>query len=320
MITHAPLADDLLPISLATLPLTSTVGVNVYLKTRPSEPPLLFSAAHNPISRQHFEELMRKGASKLFIHRKDRDLYQQAVRDCWQSLLLDRSLPVIQRLAAAHDLTREALVEQFASRRTESIVQTCQHYAASSVAVLGNDPVTVSQLTYSLHTDHSLATHATNISAYATLLGRELGLAGNELAQLTTGAMLHDMGMLDVDAVILNKPGRLLDCERRLVQGHPGLGLQRVIDRRDLAEGAMMMIYQHHERLNGTGYPVTLSGNEIHPWGRLCSIVDVYAALTCDRPQRQPVLSQTALAVLERGAGIEFDREMVTCWRRIAST
>lgn len=318
MITHSSLADDLLPISLATLPLTSTVGVNVYLKTRPSEPPLLFSAAHNPISRQHFEELMRIGSSKLFIRRKDRDLYQQAVRDCWDTLLLDRSLPVLQRLAAVHDLTRESLIEQFESRHFDSLIKTCQHYGAASVAVLGDDPVTVAEVREGLHHDRSLATHATNVAAYSALLGRRLGFAATDLAQLVTGALLHDLGMLDIEGVVLNKPGRLFDCERRLVQGHPALGLQRVIERNDLVEGTMMMIYQHHERMNGSGYPVGVAGEEIHTWSRVCAIADVFSALTCGRPQRQSVNPQTAAAVLDRGAGSDFDREIVSCWRRIA--
>lgn len=318
MITHSPLADDLLPISLATLPLTSTVGVNVYLKTRPGEPPLLFSAAHNPIRREHFEELMHKGSSKLFIHRNDRDLYQQAVRECWDTLLLDRSLPVLQRLAAVHDLTREALIEQFESKHLESLIQTCQHFAATSVAVLGDDPVTAAEIGDALHHDPSLATHATNAAAYAALLGRRLGFATSELSRIVAGALLHDLGMLEIDSVLLNKPGRLQTCEHRQVQGHPALGLQRVIDRHDLCEGVMMMIYQHHERMNGSGYPVGIDGNEIHAWSRLCSVVDVYSALTSHRPHRQPVNTLTALAVLDRGAGSEFDREMVTCWRRIA--
>lgn len=317
MITRAPQAEELLPISLATLPLTSTVGVNIYLKTRPGEPPLLFSAAHNPIDREHFEELVHRGSDKLFIHRSDRDLYQQAVRECWESLVFDRSLPVLQRLAAVHDMTREALGEQLTLGHTDNIVQTCRHYGVTSIAVMGNDHVDMSKLQHALHHDASAATHAAKVSAYSALLGRALGLADLELGQLATGALLHDIGMLDIASVVVNKPGRLQDCERRAVQGHPGLGLQRVIDRRDLSAGVMMMIYQHHERWNGTGYPVGLSGKEIHPWSRLCSIVDLFAAMTSSRPYRQAANPQTALAVLDRGAGNEFDREMVTCWQRI---
>ena len=317
MITYAPLAEDLLPISLATLPLTSTVGVNVYLKTRPGEPPLLFSAAHNPISRSHFEELILKGSDKLFIHRRDRDLYRQAVKDCWQTLLLDRSLPLLQRLAAVNELTRESMAEKLAVGDTEHIVSTSRQWAASCVAVLGDDEVSLSALADRLHTDCTLATHVANVSLFATLLGRELGYVSQDLEHLAAGALLHDLGMLDVEPIVLNKPGRLQDDERRLIQGHPGLGLQRVIQRCDLPEGSMMMIYQHHERMNGSGYPVGLSGNEIHPWSRLCSIVDVYVALTSHRPQRQALVSPTALAVLDRGTGSEFDQEIVTCWRRL---
>ncbi len=168
-----------------------------------------------------------------------------------------------------------------------------------------------------LRSDHSRVTHALNVFAYTTLLARGLGFSHGELAQLATGALLHDLGMLDVDPLVINKPDRLNDNERRQVQAHPGLGLQRVIDRYDLSAGVMMMIYQHHERLNGSGYPVGIAVDEMHPWSRLCCVAEVYAALTSTRPYRQAIVPQTAIAVLDRGAGIEFDREIVTCWRRM---
>ncbi len=316
MITRAPQAEDLLPISLATLPVTSTVGVNLYLKTRPSEPPLLFSAAHNPITREHFEQLMRTGSTYLFIHRQDRDLYQHAVRQHWQSLLLDTSLPVLQRLAAVYELARESVGDVLATRDIEALVQTCQYYATTSASILGDAAVTAIQLSAVLHHDDQPATRATNVAAYAMLLGRALGLASGELIHLAIGGLLHDLGMQDIDSNLLSKPGRLLECERRVLKSHPALGLQRVLERNDLAEGAIMMIYQHHERCDGSGYPVGLSASEIHPWSRLCAIADVYDALTSGRPYRPAASRETALAILEGGAHTEFDREMVNCWQR----
>jgi len=80
-----------------------------------------------------------------------------------------------------------------------------------------------------------------------------------------------------------------------------------------------MMIYQHHERCNGSGYPVGCDKEEIHPWGRLCAIVDVYEALTSFRPYRPALSTQTALTILQRGFGTEFDEEMLTCWYQLMS-
>ncbi len=315
---QAPQADDLLPISLATLPLTATVGVNVYLLTRPSEPPLLFSAAHIPISREQFEDLMHRGSSKLYIHREDRNLYRQAVQERWESLLEDQSLPTPQRLATVFDMARDSIIEQAAWGDTDGMIRTCQHYGSSCVAALGENPLELSELNRILTRDCSYASHAVNVCAYTILLGRSLGFSRSELEQQATAAMLHDLGMLDIDEAIWTKPDRLEDGERRQINTHPALGLQRLISRSDLSEGALMMIYQHHERWNGTGYPVAVSGDEIHPWSRMCSIVDVYDAMTSQRPHRRAFVPQTALAVLDRGAGTLFDQEMVSCWRHLA--
>ncbi len=109
---------------------------------------------------------------------------------------------------------------------------------------------------------------------------------------------MHDLGKLDIDERILNKPGRLDDNERKIIETHPTLGLNRVAQRDDLSEGEFMMIYQHHERFDGTGYPVGLAGEDTHPWAQICAIVDVFEALTSNRPYRARLSHATALGSL----------------------
>ena len=75
-----------------------------------------------------------------------------------------------------------------------------------------------------------------------------------------------------------------------------------------------MMVYQHHERNDGTGYPVGLRGDDMHPWAKLCAIVDVFEALTSQRPYRTPMTHQKALDVLKRESGSALDPEMLQCW------
>lgn len=78
-----------------------------------------------------------------------------------------------------------------------------------------------------------------------------------------------------------------------------------------------MMVYSHHERMDGKGYPVGMVGAEIHPWAKLLAVVDVFDAITSARPYRMPMILPEALAFLERNAGTHFDREMVTCWNAL---
>ena len=311
------LDDDLLPISLATASLTSSLGINVYLKPGPSEPAILYSAGHIGIGSEQLNDLISDGCSKLYIHSQDREHYQQAMRDNWQELLLNQQLPALNRVAALHDIVRTVLHYEFDHGTTESIVANCQSLGQGSVEALGDDPIVLKDLVRVLSHDYGTFTHSTNVSAYAVLLGRSLGFSSAELAEIATGGLLHDLGKLDIDQQILNKPGKLDEQERRQIEMHPTLGLQRVVERDDLSQGVLMMVYQHHERMNGQGYPVGLSGSQIHPWGRLCAIVDVYEALTSDRPYRQALSTQTALAVLQKGCGTEFDEEMLACWQKL---
>ena len=77
------------------------------------------------------------------------------------------------------------------------------------------------------------------------------------------------------------------------------------------------MAYSHHERLDGRGYPVGLVGKEIHPWARICMIVDVFEALTSERPYRSPMSRRKAIELQQRDAGSAFDTDMLRCWTEI---
>ncbi|MFG0262632.1 MAG: HD-GYP domain-containing protein, partial [Novipirellula sp. JB048] len=134
---------------------------------------------------------------------------------------------------------------------------------------------------------------------------------------ITTGGLLHDLGKLDIDERILNKPGRLDEGEFREVKRHPGLGFRKLAKRTDLTEGQLLMVYQHHERVAGHGYPVGCVGSEIHPWAKICAVVDVFEALTSHRPYRKPLSRIKALEVLEREGSASFDLEVLECWKSI---
>jgi HD-GYP domain-containing protein (c-di-GMP phosphodiesterase class II) len=81
-----------------------------------------------------------------------------------------------------------------------------------------------------------------------------------------------------------------------------------------------MMVYQHHELPSGEGYPVGVADEEIHPWARVCAVVDVFEALTSQRPYRRAFSSETALAVQMRGSGRMFDAEVMKCWQTLVLT
>ena len=81
-----------------------------------------------------------------------------------------------------------------------------------------------------------------------------------------------------------------------------------------------MMIYQHHERLDGKGYPVGVTGEEIHPWARICKVADVFDALTCDRPYRKAGPPQAVLRFMAARVGVDFDEEVFQCFQAMINS
>jgi HD-GYP domain-containing protein (c-di-GMP phosphodiesterase class II) len=166
-----------------------------------------------------------------------------------------------------------------------------------------------------LEHDYYTYTHVTNVCTYCLLLARGIGIHDAEsLREIAAGALLHDVGKRAVPASILNKPGRLTSEEMRIMQRHPTSGFRELVHRDDVTFGQLMMVYQHHERLNGSGYPVQSTGDEIHLWARICAIADVFDALTCYCPYRHPMPSAEVLRLLENGAPDSYDQELVNCW------
>ncbi len=313
----AVISDGLIPISMATLSPTALLGIDIYLRSSANSPAVLFCSEDELPDFDRLTPLVSQGVNKLFIDKGDRGKYQRYLRDHWDDLLADEAAPIANRVAIMSEVMRDVLNEEFGSGNTDSVVAASRQLGSVTCELLNDQAVVTQQLCNVLHHDYATFTHCTNVSMYCVLLARELGFPAEAIEEIAVGGLLHDLGKLQIDERILNKPGRLDEWEFREIKKHPVTGFALMVERDDLSFGQMMMTYQHHERIDGSGYPVGCTGEEIHPWAKLCAIVDVYEALTSNRPYRSPMSPKTALAVLDKGDGIEFDSEMLRCWRHL---
>jgi putative two-component system response regulator len=140
--------------------------------------------------------------------------------------------------------------------------------------------------------------HCERLSGYSVRLGEELGLPEEQLVALRRAGIVHDVGKVAVPETILLKPGRLTAEEFRIVQQHPNLG-ERICAPLKSFRLVLPVIRHHHEKLNGSGYPDGLKGEEIPLTARVLQIVDVYDALTTDRPYKTAFTSVKALEIME---------------------
>ncbi len=153
--------------------------------------------------------------------------------------------------------------------------------------------------------------HCMDSSALAIAFGRYMGLSRAELEDLGIGALLSDVGKMQVPPELLNKPGKLTDKEFALVKKHVEYSVRIMQKSGGLSKTAIATAATHHERFDGSGYPRGLKGREIPVLGRMAAIVDCYDAITSDRPYRRPISANEAVRRLYDWRGSAFQSELV---------
>ena len=164
--------------------------------------------------------------------------------------------------------------------------------------------------------DRETEGHSTRVSRLACLLAEEVGLNGAQLKSLERGALLHDIGKIGISDTILHKPGKLTDEEWKIMRVHPDIGA-RIVEGIPFLQDTMSVIRYHHERWDGSGYPVGLKGKDIPIQARIFAVVDVFDALTSKRSYREKSSPDHALEYLREQANILFDREIVEALARL---
>ncbi|MEC9490753.1 MAG: HD-GYP domain-containing protein [Halanaerobiales bacterium] len=153
--------------------------------------------------------------------------------------------------------------------------------------------------------------HSVNVSVVCIALGKMLGYSKNELFKLGMGGMLHDVGKTLIPEEILNKPGSLTDYEYQVMKNHPELGFNYLQQIESISPLSRIVVYSHHERVDGSGYPRGLKEDEIHEFARVAAIADVFDALTSDRVYRDRWPTYKAAEYIMNHTEELFDYQLV---------
>jgi len=158
--------------------------------------------------------------------------------------------------------------------------------------------------------------HSERVVSFSLRLARELGLDEEQLKSLEFGSLLHDIGKIGVPDAILRKPSPLNEAEWEEMRRHPAHG-QQILGGIEFLEGAARVVAQHHERWDGTGYPLGLRGAQIDLNARIFAVADAFDAITSERVYRGGKSYDMAAAELDEHAGTQFDPEVVEAFRRV---
>src|SRR4026208_479644 len=176
---------------------------------------------------------------------------------------------------------------------------------------------TLQALTAALETrDSETHGHSERVVSYSLRLGREYGLSSEEMKALEFGSLLHDIGKIGVPDSILRKPAKLTEEEWVLMREHPLHG-QQILRGIEFLEGPARVVAQHHEKWDGSGYPLGLQREDIDICARIFAVADAFDAITSDRVYRKGRPYEAAVAELDEWAGRQFDPKVVEAFHRV---
>jgi HD-GYP domain-containing protein (c-di-GMP phosphodiesterase class II) len=299
------------PVAVETLVPSAAHGFDLYLRQSRTNSYVLYRRNGYPLSDEDVRRLTEQDVRTLHILFDDRNAYAEHLN---RLLLESHSLTSVEKYNILKGAARSLLLEQFSGNLSESSLQPVNTLSQQMVESICSDDMVLRDMFFLMAHDYQSYTHATNVSTYCLTIARGLGIHDlQELVAITTGALLHDIGKRHLPPDLLNKGSRLTRKENSLFQRHPQLGFEELCLRTDLSWGQLMMVYQHHERVDGAGYPVQVCGDEMHLWARICAVADAFDALTSDRSYRRAVPLGAALEFISQRAGKAFDKEIVKC-------
>lgn len=236
---------------------------------------------------------------------------EKLIPDGFKELINDKSLTPEKRANVVYKSSIEIMDKLLENPSTQNIKDFKKGTADIVDLILADDQTSNYLLNITKH-DYYTYTHSVNVGVLSIMLAKEVFKKSNahDMHELGAGFFLHDVGKVNVSTDIWNKPTRLTDEEMAAVMSHPEEGYKILSETNQLSEEARYIVMQHHERFNGTGYPYGLKGEEIHIYGRICSVADIYDALTSERPYKVAIQPFKALSIMKEEMLHHFQKEV----------
>ncbi|MBU1148431.1 MAG: HD domain-containing protein [Candidatus Omnitrophica bacterium] len=156
----------------------------------------------------------------------------------------------------------------------------------------------------------ALSRHVQNVSELCSQIAKKLGLSDPDLNRIKIAGLVHDIGHIGIDKRILLKSGPLSAQEYESIKKHPALGYQTLSSIKELS-GVADLVIQHHERIDGSGYPKGLKGNDIHVGSRIIAIAEAYDSMVSEHSYKRPISKDMAITELMQHRGTQFDGDIV---------
>jgi putative nucleotidyltransferase with HDIG domain len=302
---------DYLPINSSSIKTDTQVGCDLYLhvKSNANNRYVLYCRGEAVFGEDISRMLWEKNISNLFIKKEDLHTYSEYLENNFHEIITDTRIPTDERSKIIHRAATNLVKDLFNDPRAGNIERT-KTFAYNMVDyILQEGRAARSLLQIAIH-EHYTYTHSVNVAAMGTLFANELGFKDENLKHFCSGILLHDIGKTRISTDIINKKDKLTKEEFDEMKKHPEMGIEILRESGDRLTEEYSITLQHHENYDGTGYPRGLKGDEILRSGKIARIIDVYDALTTERPYSKTMRPFAALVEMKEKMLHCFDKEL----------
>ncbi len=286
-----------------------TLNFEVYETNKEKSAMTLFLQSDSVVdgtNKIHLQEV-----ENLYINEENVHEYEEYVNGHLQSIAKDKSIPLDEKVTIVYENATRILDTLFENPESLENLGKSKEVVGGFIETILSDPAALKSLMKITAHDYYTHTHSINVGIYSICLGDFLGIEGEELENLGTSALLHDIGKSKIAYEIINKNGMLSEDEFSAMKQHSALGYEIAltlgIEDRDILSG----IRHHHEKQDGRGYPDGIENENISQFARIIGVCDVFDALTTKRSYKDPFSSFEALALMKKQMNTHLDMELV---------
>ena len=304
---HAPGA--FLPIEIYSLQLGSVTGFELFVRTHPDEAPVLYRTSDIPFTQDALNRLSENRITHLYIRAADEPAYYRYLQQTLSSVLARSDIDVAVKSVILYDSAQSLVREIMQDPRSAEAIRRSKELVETTVNYLYLEKSAFEHLLKVTSFDYYTYTHSVNVFVFAVTLAQRIGLGSlDEIREFGDGVLLHDIGKCMLDPAVVNCRGKLNKKQWDAMKLHTVHGFEILRRHGSLSDLALDVVRHHHEKLGGSGYPDGLRGEQITPWARVCTICDIFDALTSKRSYKPAMNSYPALTLMRDEMLRDLDR------------
>lgn len=248
--------------------------------------------------------LLRLGVSGIYTRdgeEEEEDLSAIQIPDSVKRVVEKERVEDRAKIKISEDVKKrvgEGIQYLYSNSDTQKFSETANNIAGElQKAIEANEAIAVDIGALKVSDEYTFK-HSVDVAAMAMIIGKKHGLSDQEVREIGISGLLHDVGKSKIPGEILNKPARLTDDEFEIMKQHTVYGYHILKEKDQFSQSILMGVLQHHEKINGTGYPLGITGDKMHVYAKIISLADIYDALVTERSYKKGFSQRDAVEMI----------------------